>query len=260
MPMRLLLRTSVLPLLLLLGALPAPTDAQEGGVASRPPGGWSAGLLAIGRDVPYRGADSTLTVVPALQYEGERAYLRGLRFGWRLAGGERGGIDLVAQARMDGYKASDSDFFAGMATRQRSLDIGLAGRLRPGVGELDASLVTDALSRHRGQAAFVGWGYPWRRGPLLLRPELGLRWWSADLVDYYAGVRPEEALPGRPAWRGRDALIGEAALSAVLALDAHWALFGRVGIERLPSAISDSPLIDDDTAVIGLLGVTYRFR
>lgn len=260
MSMRPLFRTCTLPILLLLAVLPAPIDAREGGANSGPPGGWSAGLLAIGRDVPYRGADSTLIVVPALQYEGERAYLRGLRFGWRLAEGERGGIDLVAQARMDGYKASDSDFFTGMATRQRSLDIGLAGRWRPGVGELDASLVTDALSRHRGQAAFVGWGYPWRRGPLLLRPELGLRWWSADLVDYYAGVRPQETLPGRPAYRGRDALIGEAALGAVLALDARWALFGRVGFERLPSAISDSPLIDDDTAVIGLLGVTYRFR
>lgn len=230
------------------------------GTAIAQPPRWSVAALAIWRDIPYRQADSDLLVVPAVQYEGERAYLRGLRLGWRAAGDRTLGLDLIAQARMDGYDAGDSPFLAGMATRQRSLDAGLAGHWRTAAGDLEASVVSDVLGRHRGQAAHLAWAWPVRRGALLLRPELGLRWWSANLVDYYAGVRPEEARPGRPAWRGGNALIAEAALGAVLALDRRWSLFGRLGYERLPSAITDSPLIDRDQAVVGLFGVSYGLR
>ena len=79
----------------------------------------------------------------------------------------------------------------------------------------------------------------------------------ADLLEWLEGAplgRAGEPLPQTDPARPFHAL------GAVLALDARWALFGRVGVERLPPAISDSPLIDDDTALIGLLGVTYRFR
>lgn len=230
-----------------------------GSVAAQPPR-WSLAALAIWRDIPYRQADSDLLVVPALQFEGERAYLRGLRLGWRAAGDRALGLDLVAQARMDGYSADDSPFLSGMATRQRSLDAGVAGHWRGAAGDLEASVVTDVLGRHRGQAAHLAWAWPVRRGPLLVRPELGLRWWSANLVDYYAGVRPGEARPGRPAYRADSALIAEAAVGAVLALDRRWSLFGRLGYERLPSAVTDSPLIDRDQAVVGLFGVSYGLR
>lgn len=229
------------------------------GAVAQPPR-WSLAALAIWRDIPYRQADSDLLVVPAVQFEGERAYLRGLRLGWRAAGDRQLGLDLIAQARMDGYSADDSPFLAGMATRQRSLDAGLAGYWRTAAGDLEASVVSDTLGRHRGQAAHLAWAWPVRRGPLLVRPELGLRWWSANLVDYYAGVRPGEARPDRPAWRGGSAVIAEAAVGAVLALDRRWSLFGRLGYERLPSGITDSPLIDRDQALVGLFGVSYGLR
>lgn len=224
-----------------------------------PEGQWSAGLLAIVRDVPYRQTDTDVTVVPALQYEGPRAYLRGLRLGWRMAGDRSGGPDLILQARMDGYAAKDSPYFDGMATRRRSLDGGLAWRQALGFGVLDASLTGDLLGRHRGQQATLAWGYPWQRGRLLLQPQLGLRWWSARSADYYAGVRPEEARPDRPAYRPGSALIREAGVGAVYRIDTRWTLFGRLGYERLPDSLSHSPLVDAGDAWVGLFGVTRRF-
>jgi MipA family protein len=235
--------------------LAAPFEASAQASREGPPR-WSFGAMTIVRDTPYARADNDTLLVPLLQYEGERVYFRGLSLGWRLPPQGPVQVDLIARARLDGFKAKDSPVFAGMATRQRSIEVGAAASTAAGPGRIEFAAFTDALDRSGGQELDLMWRGDFGRGPLRLQPEAGLRWQSRDLVDYYFGVRPQEATATRPAYRAGSALVPRLALSSLVPLSGGWSLFARVSVDRLPGSIEDSPLVDrasERRAFIGLL-------
>ena len=248
---------TALPLLAALLAAPlAHARPAETDPADEPR--WTLGVLAIDRDAPYRQLDEDLLFVPLIRFEGERAYLRGLRGGFRLL--ERGPLEFSAflQARGDGYEAADSPYLAGMADRRFSLDGGVAlGWRIARLGQFEASAATDLLDRSGGQELEVSWTGLARAGQWRILPSVSLRWQSDDLVDYYYGVRPGEALPGRPAYQGDAAVLPEFAVLATRPFGERWQFFARVGHTWLPGEITDSPLVDDDRRTSVLVGLGY---
>lgn len=244
-----------LPLAALAAALLAslPAHAQENAQPR-----WTVGLLAIERDAPYRQIDEDLLVVPLVRFEGERAYLRGLRGGLVLVENEGFEFGPFLQVRGDGYDAADSPYLAGMDDRKFSLDAGVAASWRiPRVGQFEASLATDALDRSGGQEAELSYTALLRAGGWTVLPSLSLRWQSRDLVDYYYGVRADEAIVGRPAYAGDSALFPELAVLATRPLAGRWQLFARAGHTWLPSEVTDSPLVDQDGRTTVLVGLGY---
>lgn len=249
-----------LPLLLCLAAVPAlarDADAPATGTARPGPPRWTLGLIAIERDAPYRGLDEGLLLVPLVRFEGERAYLRGLRGGLRLVDTPAFELAAFAQARMDGYDARDSTFLAGMADRERSLDLGLAADWRTPLGAFELALSHDALDRSGGAEAALSWGLSKRLGRWTLLPALALRWQDAELADYYYGVRTTEATPARPAYAPGSALTPELSLLASRPLSARWTLFARAGHSRYPAAIADSPIVGSGDGTSVMLGLGY---
>lgn len=259
------MRHSVAALLLsclLLSAAPRAAAGEPASTDRRPDDTprWTLGAMAIQRDPPYRGYDEGLWAVPLVRFEGERAYLRGLRGGVRLV--ERDGFEFgpVAQLRFDGYDADESDFLAGMDDRDFSIDAGLAGAYRnERVGQFDLSVVTDVLGRSGGSEIELGYTALFRAAGFTFIPSVAVKWLDDDLVDYYYGVRDEEALPGRPAYRGDSAVVPELSVTAMRPLSEHWTLYARAGHAWLPSEIADSPIVEDDARTTLAFGVGYEF-
>ena len=242
---------AVLPLVL-AGLSAGPAAAAE------PPPRWTFGALAIERDAPYRDLDEDLRVLPLLRFEGERAYLRGLRGG--IVAVREGGFELgpFLQVRGDGYDADDSDFLAGMDDREFSLDAGVAASWRrDGFGQVELSAATDVLDRSGGHELEAAYTALFRAGGFTFVPQLALKWQSDDLVDYYYGVRAAEATAWRPAYRADAAVIPELSLLATRRFASHWSLFARVGHAWLPAGIADSPIVDDDSRTTLMLGVGW---
>lgn len=245
----------VLPSLLLVSALlPAAATAQD----ADPPPRWTLGGLLIDRDAPYRGLDEDLLLVPFVRFEGERAYLRGLRGGIVLHRADGFEFGPFLQVRGDGYDADDSAFLAGMDDRRFSLDAGLAASWRrDGFGQIEFSAATDALDRSGGHELELSYTALFRAGGWTFVPALAVQWQSDDLVDYYYGVRAGEALPGRPAYRGESAVVPELSLIATRKLGERWSLWARAGHSWLPSEIADSPIVDSDGQTSLIVGIGY---
>lgn len=247
---------TLLASLLLLAA--APALAQPAGGERQPPPRWTFGVLAADRDAPYVGLDEGLLVVPLVRYEGERAYLRGLRGGWRLRDTDSHELAIFAQARTDGYDPKDSAFLAGMAERKFSLDLGVASAWTiDKVGVVEAALSADALDRSGGYEAALSWNGLFRAGGFTFIPGASVRWQSEDLVDYYYGVRAGEALPGRPAYRGEAAVIPDVSLLVQRRLGPRWTLFARASHPWLPSEVSNSPIVGDDNPTSVFIGLGW---
>lgn len=235
-------------------ALPAAAVAAPPEGAPR----WTFGALAIERDAPYRDYDEGVLVAPLLRFEGDRLWLRGVRGGavlWREDGWELGPF---LQVRFDGYDADKSDFLAGMDDREFSVDAGFGASWRNDkVGQIELSAATDLLGRSGGHELELSYTALFRAGGFTFIPALAAKWQSDHLVDYYYGVREEEALPGRPAYEGDSAFVPELSLLVSRRLGKHWSLFGRVGHSWLPGEIRDSPIVDASGRTSILLGLGY---
>lgn len=246
------MRTLLLPLLLLLSAAPA-AQAQE------PPPRWTLGLLAANRDAPYVGLDEGLLFAPLVRFEGERFHIRGLRAGGNLY--ENGGfaIDSFFQARLDGYKAKDSPFLQGMDDRDFSIDGGFAAKWsRRKVGQFDLAVTTDLLGRSYGEEVQLSYAALFKRFGWTFVPSVTLQWQDEDLMDYYYGVRESEALPGRPAYRPESALTPQFLLLATHPLGERWKLFTYLGYSWYSSEVTDSPIVDEDSRAMVMLGLGYE--
>jgi outer membrane protein len=225
---------------------------------NEPPPRWTFGAMAIQRDAPYRDYDEGLWAVPLLRFEGERAYIRGLRAGLVLAEGGGFSFGPVLQLRTDGYDAEESDFLEGMDDRDFSVDAGVAAAWRDDdVGQFELSAVTDVLDRSGGEELELSYTALFRAGGFTFVPQLAVRWQDEDLLDYYYGVRPEEALVGRPEYHPGSALTPELSMLAERPLSKHWTLFARVGHAWLPSEVRDSPIVEDSGRTTLALGVGY---
>jgi outer membrane protein len=237
-----------------LALLCVPLAAHAAGEA---PPRWTFGALAIERDAPYRGLDEGLIVAPLVRFEGERFYLRGLRGGVVLH--ESGGFAFgpFLQFRGDGYDSADSDFLAGMDDRRFSLDGGFAASWRgDDFGQIEFSVATDVLDRSGGHEAELSYTALFDVGGWTFVPAVAAKWQSEDLVDYYWGVRADEALPGRPAYRADAALLPELSLLVTRRFGA-WTLYARVAHTWLPDEIADSPIVDGNGRTGVILGLGW---
>jgi outer membrane protein len=242
----------LLPAIALLAAA-SPALAQQPDVPR-----WTIGALVIDRNAPYRDLDEGLLVVPLVRFEGERAYLRGLRGGVRLAESPGHELSVFAQARLDGFDSDDSPYLAGMADRRASLDLGLASTwTSQRLGALELSAAADALDRSGGYELAASWTGRLAAGAWTFLPGVSVRWQDEKMVDYYYGVRPSEAVPGRAAYSADAALTPDVSVLATRQLGTRWSVFARASHAWLPSAVTDSPLVDRNGNTSLFLGVGY---
>lgn len=229
---------------------------------------WHIGLTASYARRPYEGVDDALIPLPLVtrvtdyHFTGQRVFGREGVVGFRAVRAASWEFAVIGGFQGFGYEADDSAALAGMSEREWSVEGGVLGAFRKPRWYVELWGLTDVLGRHEGETYTLAFGVPWRSDDdrLQLIPHLDVVHRSADLVDYYFGVEPGEARAGRPAYAGESATSLRLALRGAWRLGAsRWALRGSMRYERLPSAVRDSPIVDDDE-IFGInLGVGYRF-
>ena len=90
-----------------------------------------------------------------------------------------------------------------------------------------------------------------------LTPAIGARWTARDLVAHDFGVPESKALPGRPAYRPSDAIYLEADFASRTQLTESPQLVLNAGVQVFDSEVTDSPLVEDDTRVSGVIGLVF---
>lgn len=248
---------------------PAPAEQTAGEKQSTPQASGSQAdkdlTLALGAGViisprPYAGADARIFPIPSVELEYKGWFFRGIRGGYGFIRTERFTASLYAQARFSGLESESSPFLQGMENRKKSMDAGieLSYRGRP-VG-FRFNYLGDVLGRNNGQEAtfLVTSGVPLgRRG--IVFAGIGPRWLSNDHVDYYYGVRENEALPSRPAYQGKATYNLDINLTGIVNLSSHWRWVMIVNREGFGAGIKDSPIVDRDSSYAFITSLSYRF-
>ena len=222
---------------------------------------WSLGLGVISSPRPYAGADNQTRVIPVLGLEYKRFYVTGIQAGFRLIERGRFSLELIGRGQFAGYEEDDSTLLAGMEERRETFEAGLSAAWELGEFELEATVAADALGRSDGAQASLelSWGKVFGRGKVGLFPGIGASWQDADFVDYYAGVRPQEARPGRPAFEGGSVVNLGAGLRGFVKVADRTRMVGLVRVERLAGDYAESPIIASRWGYFGLVGIAWEF-
>lgn len=243
------------------------TDAKaQDQVSSR----WSAGLAVVHRDSEYAGEGTRTRLLPNIAYDGDRFYLRGAAFGYRVHTDERIEVRAFVAGRLDGIDADDFGVAelarrgvdrSLLEDRDDSVDLGMAASWKGAAGKLELDVRSDVTGTSDGYAVALDYSYPLALGRTRVIPSVGAVRLSEDMANYYYGTLDEEIARGVVAYRPGAATLARASVTVVRPFAGRWALLGTLEYRALPDALRDSPLVEEgkDRAASLFIGVSRGF-
>ena len=244
--------------------------AVSGLASAQQPSRWGLGAGAAVSDSVYAGEGTRVTPFPLVSYQGERFYWRGVSGGAHLV--IRGGfaLDATLSARFDGI---DKDDFGVpelaergidrklLEDRDDALDLGLAGSWRGAMGQLDLGVKGDITGASKGYEANLTYSYPFQWGATRIAPNVGVSHLSKKLANSYYGILPEEVARGVADYQPGSAAISRIGIDVTHPFAGNWVFIGNVAYRKLPTRLSDSPLVekDKDGSVSAFVGFSRGF-
>jgi outer membrane protein len=144
--------------------------------------------------------------------------------------------------------------------RDFTVDAGLAYSYAFGTGTIvQARLLQEITGEHDGQEIDLQLRQNLMDFGLPFGIMAGARWESADLANYLYGVRAAEAIVGRPAYAPGDSIVPYIGIGTRIPLGDRFSISGGVRAEFYGSDVTNSPIVEDDMAITGTLGLTLRF-
>jgi len=225
-----------------------------------PPSGWGLGLGVGWQRTPYKGVENKTRVLPVVNFENRWVRVMGPGLDVKLP--SLGPVSFAVRAKYalgDGFEADDSTYFSGMEERKASVWLGGAALWRTDFAKLSFEALGDASSHSKGTELKFGIEQDFRAGRFMFTPRVAAIWRDKKYIDYYYGVRPEEAIPGRPAYEGVATTNTEVGLRTAYLIDRQQGLFLDLSATAFGAGIKDSPLIERRGVPGVRLGYLYRF-
>ncbi len=219
-----------------------------------------AGLMM--RDKPYTDVETSSMPVPIVYFHKDKWFVEGVKAGFEFWKYEDLKLRGFIAPRLMGYEEEDSLTLHGMDDREMSLDAGfeLKWLLQNMCDiELIASMAFDTLSVYEGQEAKIAAQKEIKGEIFVLKPSIGLKWQSEDLVNYYYGVKASEAVAGRPEYLPDQDYNYFANVDFYIGISKDLVLITSFGYEYLGNEIDDSPIVDDRSIMSGVVGIVKRF-
>lgn len=243
----------------------SPGASQAGAAAPGQQPAWGLGVAAFSTQKAYTGVSRDNRVLPLLSYENDYVRVFGASAEFKahridLGGGQQLDLRLVGKYDFSGYESGDAAVLNGMRERKSSFWAGGKAIWRTGLLDVTAEVLADAGGRSKGRRVNLGLEKNWRVSDnVLLSPHIGASWVDKNYVDYYYGVRADEARPARAAHEGKSGVNADMGLRATYIVDVHHSMFLDLEVSKFSSKIKDSPLVDRSTGTRAGLGYLYRF-
>lgn len=239
-------------------------DSRTETTSSKPTLSIGGGMLIM---PDYSGADTyDSKPIPMISASkeltpGNTVYLRGLQAGLNHTVNDQLSIGALANYRFK-RDSSDSSKLAGMSDIDAAIEFGpkIRYQLNRQIG-VEAQVLFDVSDAHDGYTARVGADYIMPLGEVTyLTVDGGLNYGSSDFNNTYYGVKPGDAIIGRPAYSAGSGLTNlDAGVGIRHSFTDNWSVNGKLGADYLLADVADSPLVDQEFQPRLSLGVTYTF-
>ncbi|MEA3098851.1 MipA/OmpV family protein [Caballeronia mineralivorans] len=219
---------------------------------------WGLGVGAGIEQEPYKGDGAKFLPIPLVYFDDKWLHVSGTTLDLKI--GKWSNVTFTLRGKYafdDGYKQSDAPILNGMDKRSGAFWFGPAFEWRTGLGNLSGNFLTGG---NKGQRAGIDFGQPFDYGNFTVDPHVGAEWLSRKYVDYYYGVRPSEVRAGRAAYAGKSTYKMSFGVRVDYRLAPRQTLIFDVGVARLGSGITNSPLVGKKIIPQAIFGYQYQFN
>lgn len=241
--------------------------------------------------------DIPLVVLPEIAYNGQRFFIQNLDFGYILAETDRQQLSLLLTPSYEQvyfHRWSPGNFIldshALLATSNELQYKNTVAPNRNNFGEsrtaidmsqlhkrrmaalggveytvtwsdwmVQAHWLEDVSKVHQGTELRVALARHFRYQRHRVSASLGANWQSADLINYYYGIRTDEVAFADHAYYADAGVSAIARLDWRYLLNEHWSLRFTGIYRHLAEEISRSPIVTDDEVVTVFVGGVYHF-
>jgi outer membrane protein len=206
------------------------------------------------------GENSNKTsMAPFFYYDGDSIYADFQEISWKAVQQPGYALSPMLSLRFQGYDPDQDVELAGMDSRDQSIDAGARFMVNHQYGSLTITALTDTLNRHDGYELKASWGTDYQNKRWMLDTAVGISHKSDALVDYYYGVRPDEATEQRPAYTAGAATNPFIELNLAYMFSRKIILISGLELSRLDKTIQNSPIIKRSTENVIYSGMLYKF-
>jgi len=213
---------------------------------------------------PYYGVKDILVPSPVIFFDNGIFYMRWSRGGIYFLGEKSDtlswGVSLTAQPRPFGYKASDSPTLRGMDERKNTLEGGLAfSASYKNRSYIEIMLLTDLLDKYDSWILRTEIGDEYTLGKFTFYPSLVLMYESQQFLNYYYGVKTNEATQTRRAYTTGDGFEIGAQTYIKYPLSGALSVLVNLRADIIPKTAQNSPIVEDNYIYSGLFSLIYTF-
>ena len=249
-----------------LTAAPIPLPAQDvfESVRRTDLNDYAFGVAVSVSGNPFVGAETSTIFYPYLTALQHPAFnknwftLRDGDVGVRYVTDNEWEFGINARVQTLGLGGTDNEEVIGLLERQWTIESGpMIGWRRLPV-HLTLKSYWDLLDRHDGYTTEFAFSLPREFAWGYVVPSLEFRYLSEDYADYYYGVQPAETNASRPEYEPGSAVNPYVGVRVGYRLGSHWMLTGKIGLELLDAAITDSPIVDKERLWSTTIGLAYN--
>lgn len=241
---------SIFTLVTTMLVMPVVADAADGGV----------GLVGqLNRGAQLGENSNKTSMSPFIYYDGDNIYADFQEVSWKMIKQPHYTISPLLSFRLRGYDPEQDVELAGMDSRDATIEAGARIQMDSQLGVMSFTAVTDTLNKHNGYELKASWGATYQRFRWSFDAAVGISHKSDAMVDYYYGVRPDEATVERQAYTAGAATNPYLELNMAYILSRKIILISGMEFSWLDDAIQDSPIIERSTENAIYSGMLYKF-
>jgi outer membrane protein len=225
---------------------------------------YAIGVAVSASQNPFVGGESSTFAYPYLtsfhdsSMTDDWLYFRGGGLGVRWVGKSGWEFGFGGRVQTLGFGGSDSAALIGVADRKWTIEVGPTIGWRGWPIHINLDLYAEVTDRHDGLVGELAFSWPLEYARGYIVPSVDISFQDSDYTDYYFTVSPAEATPGRPSYEPGAAKNIGVNVRWGYALSDKWLLAGSIGVEKLDTSITGSPIIDRDSIISGHIGVAYN--
>lgn len=211
---------------------------------------------------PYKNYDVQTYLFPAVSYDGDYFWFRGLGGGYYLWNDSADTLSVMAYWQPLYFKPGDSDNrqLRLLDKRKSTMMAGISWSHHTQYGFLRTTLAGDVLDNSNGIVWDAAWLYRYVNGGFTLTPGVGMEWNSQEQNEYYYGVsRKESARSGLQRYKPDDGWAPYLEISANYRFAGDWSVYGTARYTRLSGEVTDSPMVDKSWNGLFSTGISYHF-
>ena len=210
----------------------------------------------------YKGYDAKAYLIPAVSYDSDYFWFRGLGGGFYLWNDSADTLSVTAYWAPMYFKPDDSNDhqLRLLDERKSTLMAGISWSHNTPYGFLRTGLAADVLDNSNGVVGDVAWLYRYVNGGFTLTPGIGVEWSSQKQNDYYYGVsHSESACSGLKVYDAGNDWAPYLEVSTNYNFAGNWGVYGTARYSRLSDEVKNSPMVDKSWNGLFSTGITYRF-